>query len=88
MASEELIRQVAEETYPADWPRAGETWRHYKGALVEVLLVAVDEGGGYPVVVYQHKDDGTRWVRPVAVWLDHAWDDEGAMKLRFTKVEG
>ncbi len=69
-------------------PAAGETWRHYKGGLYEVVTLATDEESGLPVVVYRGAD-GKVWCRPLRVWsrpVRDAIHPDGVR--RFTKQEG
>lgn len=44
-------------------------YRHYKGGLYEVLMVAELEADLTPVVIYRAEADGRVWVRPVADFI-------------------
>ena len=56
-------------------PKPGELWRHYKGGLYEVLMLATNEADKVSVVVYRlHDGTGDTWVRPVTSWLSTVGD--------------
>lgn len=48
----------------------GRKYRHYKGGVYTVLLLAVSTKDGYneEVVVYRAEKDGSVWTRPVTEW--------------------
>ncbi len=82
---EAFLDQIARMEYPCTWPCPWQLWRHYKGGLYHVLIVAVRESNGEPEVVYQGKDSGHVWIRPVSDWLEKVWVD-GQYRDRFERV--
>src|SRR5690348_2592047 len=48
----------------------GSRWKHYKGGIYTVLMMAKEEANGQEVVVYQEFGPGERqvWVRPAHEW--------------------
>ncbi len=67
-------------------------YKHFKGALVEVIGVAQHSETLERLVVYkkleefQEKPKGSMWVRPLAMFLETVERDGKVMK-RFEKVE-
>jgi hypothetical protein len=43
--------------------RPGQRYRHFKGAVVEVVCACLDEANCQPLVVYRHVEDGRTWAR-------------------------
>lgn len=48
-------------------PKADDRWRHYKGAVVQVICLAREEATLEDVVVYRHGD--ATWTRPLREWM-------------------
>ncbi len=63
--------------------RIGKIYRHYKGNLYKVLLLAKHSETVEDTVVYQSVKTGDIWVRPACMW-NETIDDKGT--LRFTEV--
>lgn len=63
-------------------PRFGSTWRHYKGGMYAVIVVAEHTETKEPMVVYQHEESGKVYTRPLAMW----YGDVGEGRTRFTAV--
>ena len=47
----------------------GEKYRHFKGAIVEILEIAKDSETLEDMVVYKHSDTNEVWVRPLSMFL-------------------
>jgi hypothetical protein len=47
----------------------GEKYRHFKGAIVEILEIAKDSETLEDMVVYKHTDTNEVWVRPLSMFL-------------------
>ena len=47
----------------------GEKYRHFKGAIVEILEIAKDSETLEDMVVYKHTDTNEIWVRPLSMFL-------------------
>ena len=47
----------------------GEKYRHFKGAIVEILEIAKDSETLEDKVVYKHTDTNEIWVRPLSMFL-------------------
>ncbi len=46
-------------------------FRHFKGTLYEVLIIAKDTETEEPVVIYQDvQKRGIIWARPASMWFD------------------
>lgn len=72
------------ETLREQGPRVGSRWRHYKGGVYEVLLVALREGDIAPMVIYKSAD-GVVWVRDLQNWrMRVTW--QGQVVPRYTEV--
>jgi hypothetical protein len=61
---------MPEITRSAAQPLAGTRWRHFKGGLYEVVLIARAEASLEPQVVYRSLQTDDYWTRPLSVWLD------------------
>ncbi len=75
----------------SELPKAGETWRHWKGALYTVVCIACHTGDRQPLVIYRAdgKEDGVVWARPLAEWFTETKvdrDDGGHLVPRFVRV--
>ena len=72
-------------------PTAGEFYRHFKGKLYQVKMIARDSETQQEMVVYQAMyAPFAYWVRPLADFLgevDHKKYPDVTQKLRFRKVE-
>lgn len=72
-------------------PTAGEFYRHFKGKLYQVKMIARDSETQQEMVVYQAMyAPFAYWVRPLADFLgevDHKKYQDVTQKLRFRKVE-
>lgn len=60
-------------------------YRHFKGALYEVVGVAKHSETLEEYVVYKHQDDGSLWIRPLKMFLETVTRD-GKTMPRFKKV--
>lgn len=82
-------RVIADLQARADLPRPGDTYRHYKGGLYEVVGVAIDEATLGPLVIYRpaegnpHYGQPLPWVRTLDNFLDPV-DDGVTSGPRFT----
>lgn len=61
MTDEELINMVA--NCPV---KPGSKWKHYRGAVVDIVKVAVDEETLQPAIVYKHNQ--VEFVRTLSNW--------------------
>lgn len=50
-------------------PAAGQTWKHFKGGVYEIICKALREEDLIPVVVYRHVGAVRTWVRPLDNFL-------------------
>jgi hypothetical protein len=68
-------------------PRPGERWQHYKGAVVVVRCMGVDEKDGDIMVGYTHEDEPTDlWFRKWLVWCNWVADIHGRLVPRFVRL--
>jgi hypothetical protein len=58
-------------------------WRHYRGGLYTVLLAALDEGTGEPLVVYVAHATGRVWARKACEWQGQVVLPDGRTARRF-----
>ena len=68
--------------------KIGQKYRHFKGDIVEVLLLAKDSETLEDVVVYGH--DNQNWVRPLSMFLsevDHQKYPDVKQKYRFELIK-
>lgn len=49
--------------------KVGQVYKHFKGNLIEVLLIAKDSEDLSEKVVYKHLDTGEIWVRDKEMFL-------------------
>ncbi len=49
--------------------KVGQVYKHFKGNLIEVLLIAKDSEDLSEKVVYKHLDSGEIWVRDKEMFL-------------------
>ncbi len=72
---------------PADAPKAGEQYRHYKGDIYKVAGLALDSSDNW-VVVYEpmyENPAAPMFTRPAGEWHQELeW--EGSMVARFSRV--
>jgi len=61
-------------------------YQHYKGSHVNVLCVARHSETLEELVVYQHLDDSSIWVRPLKMFLENV-EVDGKLVPRFKLVE-
>lgn len=70
--------------------KKGDKFRHFKGDIVEVLMVAKHSESLEDLVIYKH--DGTIWARPIDMFLSeesvkNRIDNITGQEKRFEKVE-
>lgn len=65
--SDEAMKRFTEEIEKA--PKAG-LYRHYKGGHYKVLGLALDRDNLFPYVIYESQAYGTKWLRPVADFIE------------------
>lgn len=73
---------------PSDTPKPGETYRHYKGDLYKVVLIALHSNDEEWMVVYQpmsEHPDAPFFTRPLRDWSETV-ERNGALTARFTKL--
>lgn len=65
--------------------RVGQTYKHYKGCIYEVLAFATHSETSEQMVVYRRADmsEPRLWARPQSMWFDVVMVDNGPV-LRFT----
>ena len=51
--------------------KIGAKYRHFKGIIVEVLMLAKDCETLEELVIYRELSDGSIWVRPCSAWFDN-----------------
>ena len=61
-------------------------YEHFKGGLCEVLYIALHSETKEKMVVYEHKDDGQVWVRPLSMFKELV-EKDGEKIPRFKKVD-
>jgi len=66
--------------------KIGAKYRHFKGIIVQVLMIAKDSDTLEDMVVYQELSDDSVWVRPAAQWFDQIIRP-GIDTPRFVEVE-
>lgn len=67
--------------------KVGKKYRHFKGKIVEVLMMAKDSETLEEIVVYRH--DNEAWVRPKEMFLsevDHDKYPDIKQKYRFEEI--
>ena len=79
---------VAVPILPDDAPQSGEQYRHYKGDLYRIVLLAEHSNDDEWMVVYEpmyENPDAPYFTRPLRDWSQEVeW--EGERMRRFTKV--
>lgn len=69
----------------------GSKWQHFKGDVMEVILIALHTETLEEMVVYKHGTDV--WARPISSFLSSdvvsaRQDNKTGQKYRFEKIEG
>lgn len=69
----------------------GSKWQHFKGDVMEVILIALHTETLEEMVVYKHGTDV--WTRPISSFLSSdvvsaRQDNKTGQKYRFEKIEG
>lgn len=70
--------------------KPGETYRHFKGTLMEVITIAKHSETLEDMVVYKHLEDGQVWVRPMEMFnslVDKSKYPDVTQEYRFEKIE-
>lgn len=70
----------------------GKKYRHFKGFIVNILLIAKDSEDLKEMVVYKHEDTDEIWVRPLSMFLEETdmskrEDNKTGQKYRFELME-
>ena len=71
---------------PGDAPKIGETYRHYKGDLYRIKLLALHSNDDEWMVVYEplyENPDAPYFARPLREWHERV-EREGKKEERFT----
>ncbi|MEE1314432.1 MAG: DUF1653 domain-containing protein [Faecalimonas sp.] len=71
-------------------PKKGEVYRHFKGNLYEIVILARDSETLEEKVVYKEVDGEAAYVRPLAMFLspvDRMKYPNASQELRFERVE-
>jgi len=64
-------------------------YKHFKGKIVKVLMIAKDSETCEEKVVYEHVKDGEKWVRDLNEFLsevDHEKYPDVEQKYRFEEI--
>ncbi len=76
--------------FPADAPKPGQQFRHYKGDHYEVVSIALHSNDDIWMVVYKplyENADAPLFTRPLHEWSERVeW--EGVFMKRFTQFDG
>lgn len=85
MSEDELRRLWIESC--ANGPQPWSQWRHYGGAVYEVITLALIEVDKEPVVVYRRcpRDSSFVWCRPLSQWNQEV-QHNGETVRRFTEI--
>ena len=70
--------------------KVGQKYRHFKGALVEVIAIAKHSETNELLVIYIHHDTNQVWARPIDMFLgevDHNKYKDVKQKYRFELEE-
>jgi hypothetical protein len=68
-------------------PKPGEKYRHFKGALVEIVGTFKDsENPKKQYFAYIHLDTKEGWVRPIEMWFQQVVWPDGETRPRFIRV--
>lgn len=70
--------------------KQNQIYRHFKGMIVKVILIARDSETLEDMVVYNHIDTDEYWVRPLSMFLeevDHKKYPDVKQKYRFELIE-
>jgi len=62
-------------------------WKHFKGGLYKLLLIARDSETEEPVVVYVALKDGSTWTRKLSHWTELVQWPDGSHHARFVRVD-
>lgn len=70
--------------------KVGDTYKHFKGMIIEVLAIGKHSETLEEMVVYKHVDSDDIWVRPMEMFnslVDKEKYPEVMQKYRFEKIE-
>ena len=70
--------------------KAGQKYRHFKGASMEVIAIAKHSETKELLVIYEHLDTNEIWARPIDMFLsevDHDKYPDVKQKYRFELEE-
>lgn len=84
MSDEVILQAEADLQRAALYP--GQYWRHYRGAVYQIVGWGLREEDCAPVVAYSHVGEMRVWYRPLANWLEMV-EVDGRQIQRFSRVE-
>ncbi len=70
--------------------KIGKTYKHFKGAIMEVLYIAEHSETNEQLVIYKHINDNKIWARPLVMFnslVDKEKYPDVKQKYRFEEVE-
>ena len=70
--------------------KKGDRYKHFKGAIVEILEIAKDSETLENMVVYKHMDTNEIWVRPLSMFTSKVDRDkypDVKQEYRFERVD-
>ena len=76
------VKQTNTGTYPVP----GQTWKHYKGGMYEIIAMCNHTDTNEVLVIYRSLSFGGFHARPYSEWHDKIWWDEICVGVRFKLI--
>lgn len=90
MTEDELKTGAQNQLAELEGPKAGETYRHYKGGLYVIVCLSIQENTLETLVTYRSNTQKTYWTRTLANFTSSVVIDNGVIPRfaipRFTHV--
>ena len=68
------------------YPMPGQTWKHYKGGMYEIIAMCNHTDTNEVLVIYRSLSFGGFHARPYSEWHDEMWDSEYCIGVRFRLI--
>ncbi len=65
----------AKQNNQGKYPQPGETWKHYKGGMYEIVAMCNHTDTDEVLVIYRSLSFGGFHARPYSEWHDVIWED-------------
>ena len=68
------------------YPVPGQTWKHYKGGMYEIIAMCNHTDTNESLVIYRSSSFGGFYARPYSEWHDEMKDGDSWLGKRFKRI--